>query len=225
MDTAKDLRDDDLVRRMVAGDEEAFTVLYRRCQGRIYRFALHMCGNSSIAEEVAQEVFLVLIREAKRFDPRRGSLSAFLFGVARNHVLRCLERDWAYVALGDGELDSGAQDSGGAPSRPVEGTQRKRCATIVPDIFLDGLVRAETIERVRRAVLALPVNYREAVVLCDLEEMDYAQAAATLGCAVGTVRSRLHRGRALLLEKLRTAPFAVEQRAVARQARGAKVTP
>lgn len=222
MDTAKDLRDDDLVRRMVAGDEEAFTVLYRRRQGGIYRFALHMCGNSSIAEEVTQEVFLVLIREAKRFDPLRGSLSAFLFGIARNHVLRCLERDRAYVAFGDGELDSEARDLGGAPSRPVERTQRKRCATIVPDSFLDGLVRAETIERVRRAVLALPVNYREAVVLCDLEEMDYAQAAGVLGCAVGTVRSRLHRGRALLLEKLRSAPFAVEPRAAARQARGAR---
>ena len=83
-------------------------------------------------------------------------------------------------------------------------------------------MRAETIERVRRAVLALPVNYREAVVLCDLEEMDYAQAAAALGCAVGTVRSRLHRGRALLLEKLRVAPLASEQRPAARQARGAR---
>lgn len=208
MDTVKDLRDDDLVRRMVAGDEEAFTVLYRRRQGGIYRFALHMSGNSSIAEEVTQEVFLVLIREAKKFDPRRGSLSSFLFGIARNHVLRSLERDRPYVALaagGNGELRDAAE-----ASRPA------------PDNFLDGLMRAQTIDRMRRAVLALPVNYREAVVLCDLEEMDYAQAAAALGCAVGTVRSRLHRGRALLLEKLRSIPLALEQRPAARQARGAR---
>jgi RNA polymerase sigma-70 factor, ECF subfamily len=208
MDIAKDLRDDDLVRRMVAGDEEAFTALYRRRQGGIYRFALHMSGNSSTAEEVTQEVFLVLIRGAKRFDPRRGSVSAFLFGIARNYVLRSLERDRPYVALVDGgemELAGAAETSWPAP-----------------DNFLDGLMRAETIERVRRAVLALPVNYREAVVLCDLEEMDYAQAASALGCAVGTVRSRLHRGRALLVEKLRTAPIAVERPPAARQARAAR---
>jgi RNA polymerase sigma-70 factor (ECF subfamily) len=56
---------------------------------------------------------------------------------------------------------------------------------------------------VRSAVLALPVHYREVVVLCELHEMDYAQAAAALGCAVGTVRSRLHRARGLLAERLR----------------------
>jgi RNA polymerase sigma-70 factor (ECF subfamily) len=208
MDPATNLRDDDLLRRMIAGDEEAFTVLYRRRQGGIYRFALHMSGTPSIAEEVTQEVFLVLLREARQFDPQRGSVSAFLFGIARNHVLRCLERDRRYVALaGDGEQEL---------PRAIEG------AWAAPGNFVDGLMRAETIELVRRAVLALPANYREAVVLCDLEEMDYREAAQALGCAVGTVRSRLHRGRALLLEKLRTAPFAVEQRPTARQARGAR---
>jgi RNA polymerase sigma-70 factor (ECF subfamily) len=70
---------------------------------------------------------------------------------------------------------------------------------------LDNLSRAETIELVRRAVLALPEKYREVVVLCDLEEMSYADASQILDCAVGTVRSRLHRGRALLIEKLRPA--------------------
>ena len=207
MDTTKDIRDDDLVRRMAAGDEEAFTVLYRRRQGGIYRFALHMGGSSSTAEEVTQEVFLVLIREAKRFDPQRGSLSSYLFGIARNHVLRSLERDRPYVALAGGETELCVAAEAPWPA---------------PHNFVDGLMRAETIERVRRAVLALPVNYREAVVLCDLEEMDYAQAAAALGCAVGTVRSRLHRGRALLLEKLRPIPVALEHRPAARQARGAR---
>ena len=64
------------------------------------------------------------------------------------------------------------------------------------------LVRAEGIDRVRKAVLTLPVRYREVVVLCDLQELSYAETADALGCAVGTVRSRLHRARALLAAKL-----------------------
>jgi RNA polymerase sigma-70 factor (ECF subfamily) len=70
---------------------------------------------------------------------------------------------------------------------------------------LEDLSRTEAIETIRRAVLALPERYREVVVLCDLHEMTYVEAAEILGCAIGTVRSRLHRGRALLLEKMRPA--------------------
>lgn len=70
---------------------------------------------------------------------------------------------------------------------------------------LDEMSRAEAIEAVRRAVLALPEHYREVVVLCDLQEMSYGETAEILGCAIGTVRSRLHRARALLIEKLRPA--------------------
>jgi RNA polymerase sigma-70 factor (ECF subfamily) len=64
-------------------------------------------------------------------------------------------------------------------------------------------VRRERIDRVRDAVLSLPAHYREAVVLCDLQRLSYQEAAEALECAVGTVRSRLHRGRALLIGKLR----------------------
>jgi RNA polymerase sigma-70 factor (ECF subfamily) len=64
------------------------------------------------------------------------------------------------------------------------------------------MTRAEGIARVRRAVLSLPVRYREVIVLCELQELTYAEAAQALGCAIGTVRSRLHRARALLAGKL-----------------------
>ena len=67
----------------------------------------------------------------------------------------------------------------------------------------DEFASRETIGRVRQAVGTLPENYREVVVLCELEEMSYEEAAAALGCPVGTVRSRLHRARTMLLEKLR----------------------
>ncbi len=67
---------------------------------------------------------------------------------------------------------------------------------------LDELTRSETIESVRLAVLALPGRYREVIILCDLHEMSYNKAASVLGCSIGTVRSRLHRGRSFLIQKL-----------------------
>ena len=67
---------------------------------------------------------------------------------------------------------------------------------------LAGLLRAERIDTLRRAVQALPVLYREAVVLCDLQEMPYGDAAEVIGCPVGTVRSRLHRARVMLAARI-----------------------
>jgi RNA polymerase sigma-70 factor, ECF subfamily len=183
--------DDDLLRRMRAGEEEAFTALYRRRQAAVYRFALHMSGSPSVAEEVTQEVFLVLIRQSEQFDPAKGTLASFLFGVARNRVLRCLERERWYVPLPAGSPDDDSSPGPGCTPGSLEDP-------------LDGLTQRETIERVRQAVQTLPINYREAVVLCDLQELSYEQAAQALGCAIGTVRSRLHRGRAMLLEKLQS---------------------
>jgi len=97
-----------LLRRMVAGDEAAFTLLYRRKHPAIYRFALHMSGNAALAEDVTQEVFMTLIRDAKRFDPGRGTLGGFLFGIARNHLRRRWEQERNSVPLPESadELDA-----------------------------------------------------------------------------------------------------------------------
>src|SRR4030095_9332518 len=75
--------DEELLRLMVAGDENAFVTLYRRRQGGIYRFALQMSGSEAIAEDVTQEVFMVLMGEAKNYDPAKGSLTGYLYGIAR----------------------------------------------------------------------------------------------------------------------------------------------
>jgi RNA polymerase sigma-70 factor (ECF subfamily) len=191
--------DVDLLRQMISGDERAFTELYGRRQGGVFRFALQMSGSRGIAEDVTQEVFMVLIREAQRYDPERGSLAAYLYGIARNHVLRRLERDRLFVQLADTTEDD--HESGSA-TLLAEGDP------------LGDLTRNEMIDEVRQAVLALPARYREVVVLCDLHEMSYAEAAAVVGCAVGTVRSRLHRARALLVEKLKSAKSAGRDRLV-----------
>jgi RNA polymerase sigma-70 factor, ECF subfamily len=183
------LSDSELLQAMRAGDEEALAELYRRRQPSIYRFALQMCGSQEFAEDITQEVFMVLIREAHTFDATRGALGAFLMGIARHQVLRRLQRERFYVPMNEDP------DNGILP-------EQASVTTVGP---LDEMSRAEAIETVRRAVLALPERYREVVVLCDLQEMSYGETAEALGCAIGTVRSRLHRARSLLIEKLRPA--------------------
>jgi RNA polymerase sigma-70 factor (ECF subfamily) len=166
-----------LLGRLRKGDADAFTTLYRRHQGAVYRFALQMTGRRAVAEDVTQEVFMALIRNPESYDAARGALASYLYGVARNTVHRNLERDRFCATEGDEE-------------------------TAAPDNALTDLTRQETLVEVRRAILALPANYREVVVLCDLHEMSYQDAADVMGCAVGTVRSRLNRARTLLAAKL-----------------------
>lgn len=186
MKLKSDVNDNDLLRLMLAGDEEALALLYRRRQGSVYRFALQMSGSRSIAEDVTQEVFLFLMREGHIFDASKGTVGAFLLGVARVHVLRRLRAEHRLEPLGDDSDDDDLFIHSTTDVCPLE-----------------DLTRAETIESVRKAVLSLPPKYREVVVLCELQDVSYGETAEILGCAIGTVRSRLHRGRALLLAKLR----------------------
>jgi RNA polymerase sigma-70 factor, ECF subfamily len=192
MKDAAEVRDELLLERVAVGDEDAFRILYRRHQGALYRFALHMTGRPEAAEEVVQEVFMVLIRGTQQFDASRGPLGAFLFGIARNRVHRLLASDGRYVAM----PEEWAED---LPARAYADFGRH------PADATSELVQSELQAQVRRAVLSLPEKYREVVTLCDLEEMEYERAAAILECPVGTVRSRLNRARAMLAEKLTAA--------------------
>jgi RNA polymerase sigma-70 factor (ECF subfamily) len=214
-----------LLRRMVAGDEAAFTLLYRRKHPAIYRFALHMSGNAAIAEDVTQEVFMTLIRDAKRFDPARGTLGGFLFGVARNHLRRRWEQERNSVPLPESadELDaimarsstgrvggkngtSGYGNGNGHGHSYGNGNGNGNgVGASAYMLHRDDFASLENVMRVRQAIATLPENYREVVVLCELDELSYEDAAAALDCPVGTVRSRLHRARAILVEKLRDA--------------------
>lgn len=179
----RSLSDSELVRSMREGSESAFAMIYERHRPAIHRFAYQMSGSGSIADEVTQEVFLALIRQPERFDPTHGPLSAFLHGIGRNHVLKTLERDRRYVPE-----DADAEAAG--------------CAIVEQPDALAALLSGQEKERLWQAVLSLPAVYREALVLCDLEELDYEDAARRMNCPLGTVRSRLHRARALLAGKL-----------------------
>lgn len=163
-----------LVDRFRAGDREAFAEIYRAHQPAVFRFALGMTGSAAQAGELTQDVFVWLIHHAVQFDPARGDLGAFLGGVARK-LLYHRERDQRrWLPLAEA-VHARDEDFGGEIDRAA----------------------------LRRAIALLPDHYREAVVLCDLEGKTYEEAAAMLECAVGTVRSRLHRARELLARKMR----------------------
>jgi RNA polymerase sigma-70 factor (ECF subfamily) len=183
-------KDEELLPRVANGDLAAFEALYERRQANVYRFALRMSGSQSIAEDVTQDVFIALMRDAYQFDPTRGAVSTYLYGMTRNRVLKRLERDKSFVAIPEDDDD----DATIAHER-----------MIVRHDPLADLTRNEVIESVRQAILALPTHYREVIILCNLHEMNYEEAARVIGCAVGTVRSRLSRGRELLMKRLQAA--------------------
>jgi RNA polymerase sigma-70 factor, ECF subfamily len=186
MNISEQARDDIvLLRRAAKGDEEAFTDLYRRNQAPVYRFALRMTGNPWAAEEIVQDVFMTLMRDPKKYDPARGALGAYLFGIARNRVMKHLE--WLPREI---SLDAQNDNHSGA------------IAAIDSFTPVHWAEQRERMEHVRAAILDLPPEFREALVLCELEELSYEEAAKMLDCPIGTIRSRLHRGRALLLAKL-----------------------
>ena len=202
MSIADQERDDVLLRRAGKGDEEAFTLLYRRHQAALYRFALRMSGNAWTAEEIVQDVFMTLMRDPKKFDPERGTLGAFLYGITRNRVLKHLERSPREISLEERKEDGAS----------LEATLQD---FVTPATVAE---KRELIELVWAAVLGLPAEFRETVVLCELEELSYEEAAAMIGCPIGTIRSRLYRGRALLMARLEILRNATKRASLPRQA-------
>jgi RNA polymerase sigma-70 factor, ECF subfamily len=171
----EDLNDHQLLRLGRSGDEKAFLALYHRRGQSVFRFALHMSGSREVAEEVVQEVFLALLDGRAAVDEDRGPLEGYLIGMARNRVHSVTRDARRFKCIEDHETVPEAGSS--SPNNELR--------------------------TLRKAILALPERYRAVTVLCDLEELSYADAAQRLGCNIGTVRSRLHRARAILESKLR----------------------
>lgn len=200
--------DAQLVARLRHGDATAASELYERHGGALLRFGMTMSNSRQTAEDVVHDTFVELLRHPTRFDPSRGPVVAFLFGIARHRMARIARvsfRDADGIANSaeasgeDGPMDGArALVSVGEPEGA--GTALTE-ATAVEDAA-EALDRLQNIERVRAAVFDLPRVHREVIALCDLEELPYATVATILGCPIGTVRSRLSRARALLATRL-----------------------
>ncbi len=173
-----ELSDEDLYERSRKGDREALAALYDRREPALYRYALQLSGSRALAEEAVHEAFLLLIEARARFEPGKGSLEAFLHGVVRNRVRMALR------------------------AGPVEAREEQAAE----DDVLGTLIADEAASKLYAAIRELPERYREVVVLCDLDERSYDDAARLIGCPVGTVRSRLYRARRLLAAKLGPPP-------------------
>jgi RNA polymerase sigma-70 factor, ECF subfamily len=188
MDAAPErLPDAELLQLAIAGDESAFLVLYERLKSGIFRYAFFMTNSVSAAEEVTQEVFMSLIRDGSGYRKDRGDVGAFAFGIARNFVRRIRRRERSYQPLPD---DDAIEHLAASLISGSDSLQKK-------------MIRAEVTEQVHTAISSLPEHYAQAVILCDLCEFSYAEAASRLGCAVGTIRSRLNRAHDLLARKLK----------------------
>jgi RNA polymerase sigma-70 factor, ECF subfamily len=176
----RDAADADVIRAARDGDREAFAEIYRRYHAIVYRFARLMSGSTSIAEDITQETFVALMRDLHRYEPHRAALATYLYGVTRNLTRARLRRDRRFVRLDD----SGAAEMPGVqdPSSTLAGSRER--------------------DRVRQAIAALPSRYREVVILCAIHGLSYADAAAALRLPVGTIRSRLSRGRQAIASRL-----------------------
>jgi len=173
--------DERLLGRASRGDADAVSTLFARYQASIYRYAVHMCGRDA-GDDIVQETFLTVMRQPGRYDPQRGPVIGYLLGIARNLALKRLaSRPGAFAV----ELD-----------------ERDETPDSEQETALDSLTRMELVETVRAAIRSLPPPYREVLVLCELQEFDYAAAAGIVECPIGTIRSRLHRARTLLAAKL-----------------------
>jgi RNA polymerase sigma-70 factor (ECF subfamily) len=175
-----------LVRRCVAGDAEAWEEIVRQYNRRIYNVCYRFTGSANDAEDLAQEVFIKMYRTLSSYSPEKGAFSTWIMTMTRNLLVdhfRKSKQDRVTDSLDAGiteEEDSATlgdriQDSG--PSAD------------------DRIQRRQTQEMVQKAIQKLSPELREAVILRDLQDMDYKEIALALKVPEGTVKSRINRGR------------------------------
>lgn len=170
-----------LAARIVRGERDALEQAYRAEAGSVFRYALALCGNAGWAADATQDAFVALATGAGGFDAARGSLGAWLAGIARHALLAQWRRESGAAPVPDDGADDGAEGL-----HPLADS---------PETLM---VRAQSGERVWAAVRQLPFGFREALVLVDLQERPYAEAARIAGIEINTLRTRLHRARTRL---------------------------
>lgn len=179
--------DAELLRLSADKDELAFAELYGRYERAVYNLALYRTGNREDALDASQDAFLKLWRGAGTY--RDGSPSAFILTVAKNaatDLLRQREKTVVPLTFTDGDGEEAELPIADIADTPEEAAER-----------------SEIVKEVKRGIKTLPDHYREALILCDMEGKSYAEAAAALDVDIGTVKSRLSRGRKKLREFLK----------------------
>lgn len=189
---ARPRRDDarTLAQRVAAGDAAALSDLYRSEAGPVYRYVLALCANPGWAADATQDAFVAFAERPGDYDASRGTPGAYLAGMARHALLAMLRRTRMEAPLP--EEDSGEEGRGPGLHEQVH-----------PESLQ---VRAQDSAALWVALRQLPWGFREAVVLVDLQERPYAEAARIAGVELNTLRTRLHRGRARLAAALNAAP-------------------
>jgi RNA polymerase sigma-70 factor, ECF subfamily len=169
-----------LARRVAGGDRAALAAVYRNEGAAVYRYALAMCGNPAWAADATQEAFIAFATRPGGFDAQRGSLAAYLAGAARHALLAQWRQQHEPLPEADDNRAEAAHE-------------------VSPEAVM---VRAQSNAQLWQALRALPWPQREALVLVDVQERPYEQAAQIAGIELNTLRTRLHRGPAKLAARL-----------------------
>lgn len=176
--------DAQLAQRIAKGDRQALARLYARDSAAVYRYGLALCGNPAWAADAMQEAFMQFIQQSKGYAGERGSLGGYLCGIARHLLLAQLREPKVPEPL-----DNAADALPPGIADPADGP-------------LELLVARQNTEALLAAVRQLPLPFREALILVDLQEYDYAQAAQISGAPLNTLRTRLFRARKQLAQLL-----------------------
>ena len=164
-----EIEDQELVRRVLAGQTDDFRMLVDRHQQSIFRFASGFVGNREEAQDVTQEAFLAAFANLSVYDSSRAAFSTWLFTIARNRCLNLLKQ-----------------------RRPIAHNEMDSIENVAS---ADPIVSQELSQQLDRALSALPVEQRSAFVLAEIEELPYDEIARIEQTSLGTVKSRIHRAK------------------------------
>ena len=183
--------DAELVRRCLAGEQGGWKTLVRQHHGRIYNLAYRYTGRFDEAEDLAQEIFVKVYRGLGVYRPESGSLVGWLLRVGRNHIIDRYRQSKIERSRTD-SLDDRFERIQEKPTREPDPAQ--------------ALERQERADMIHHALLRVSLDLREAVVLRDLEGLTYEEMARMLGVPLGTIKSRISRGRAELARIVKGLP-------------------
>jgi len=181
-----------IVRRCMEGDSSAWAEMVRTHQKRVYGLCYRFTGNAADAEDLTQDVFLKIYSNLGSFDAARGSLPVWITTMTRNLLVDNFRRTRNQRATGS--LDDGWEQA--EELRPAD-----RLVAEGPSPH-EAAARNELAKMVQGALARVSVEMREAVILRDLQDLDYKEIAQVLGIPEGTVKSRISRGRAELARLL-----------------------